>query len=115
AAAARVAAAAAREAVAAAAARAAAAAAGHHRHLFARQALVVLLVEPALLVGAALRDVGHALAPVGGRVDDLLVDGHPRAVLWAFVGADRHPDDNVDDDADHQRNPSRAAAGGEER
>src|SRR5437879_3000102 len=70
AAAARVAAAAAGEAVATSAAPAPASSAtgDDGGHLLARDRLVELLVEPALAVGAPLRDVRDAFAPVRRRV-----------------------------------------------
>src|SRR5439155_19432163 len=60
----------------------------HGRHLLAGDRLVKLLVEPALAVGALLRDVRDSLAPVGRRIDDFLVDRHPRPVARTPVGAD---------------------------
>src|SRR5438270_9164231 len=116
AAAARVAAAPAGEALATSAAAPAAAATGDDGgHLLARDRLVELLVEPALAVGAPLRDVRDPFAPVRRPIDHFLVDRHPRPVLRALVGADRGPDDRRDDEADDERQPSGAAAGGEQR
>src|SRR5206468_170608 len=82
----------------------------HHRHLLARNGLVELTAVAALPVRALLADVRDAFAPVGGRLDDLLVDGHPRPVARTAVTADRGPDHRHDDEPDDERQPPRAAA-----
>src|SRR5207253_9660815 len=83
--------------------------------LLARQLLVILAPIAATRVGAPLDDVREPAAPVGGLVDDLLIDGHPGTVARAFVRADRGVGEPVHHHADQERDPAGAASQPDER